>query len=71
VFPVMDERLQHSLLRILATQLRDNVNTWVLHSDDTYTPIVPAQGEQVIDSHQVFMHKSVGLDELPDGISAP
>ncbi|MFN8530278.1 MAG: polyphosphate kinase 1 [Anaerolineae bacterium] len=65
VFPVMDVRLQHQLLRILGTQIRDNVNRWVLNSDDSYVPVSPQADEAVIDSHAIFMEDSFGLDELP------
>ncbi|MDX2162902.1 MAG: polyphosphate kinase 1 [bacterium] len=68
VFPVLDVRLQHSLLRILATQLQDNVNAWVQHPDDSYTPVIPAPGERLIDSQAIFMEDSAGLRDLPPGL---
>ncbi|HLU08613.1 MAG TPA: polyphosphate kinase 1 [Oceanobacillus sp.] len=63
VFPVLDERIQRQVLRILHTSLRDNHNAWELLPDDTYVRVQPAPDEPVIDSQQIFMQDSYGLDE--------
>lgn len=63
VFPVTDERVQRQVMRILNTSLRDNYNAWELQSDDSYLRIVPAEGEPIIDSQQIFTQDSSGLDD--------
>lgn len=65
VFPILDARLRHKVLRILATDLRNNTHSWELQSDGTYTRIHPADGEEIIDSQYIFMQDSAGLDILP------
>jgi polyphosphate kinase len=68
VFPVIDVRLQRKLLRLLATQLQDNVNVWELRADDQYVPLTPRDGTPLIDSQYLFMQDSFGLDVMPYGI---
>lgn len=63
VFPVLDERIQRQVMRILHTSLRDNYNAWEMLPDDHYRRIEPAPGEPVFDSHQIFMQDSTGVDE--------
>jgi len=65
VFPILDATLQHETLRVLATSLRDNVRAWTLGENDTYTRVQPDQGVPRIDSQEVFMEDSFGLDVLP------
>lgn len=64
VFPILDERIQRQVLRILYTSLSDNYNSWELLPDDTYRRIQPADDKPVIDSHQIFMQDSYGLDSF-------
>jgi polyphosphate kinase len=64
VFPVLDERLQRQVLRVLATQMRDTRNAWELRPDDTYCRLAEP-GDPAIDSHSIFLHDSFGMDELP------
>jgi len=68
VFPVMEERLQHQLLRILGTQLHDNYNAWELRSDDVYVPVERGENEAILDSQAAFMEDSFGLELLPAGM---
>lgn len=63
VFPVLDERVRRLVMRILYTSLRDNYNAWQLLPDDSYLRVSPAEGEPVLNSHQIFMQDSAGLDE--------
>lgn len=65
VFPVLDERLQRKALRILATQLRDNVGAWGLQPDDRYVRIQRDENDPMINSQALFMSDSYGLDILP------
>lgn len=65
VFPVLDERVQERVLRILFTGLLDNVNAWALQPDTTYTRLSPAPGEPPLDSQAVFMDNSSGIEQLP------
>lgn len=69
VFPLIDTRLQHQLLRNLNTQLSDNVNAWELQSNDAYVRVTPAEGEAIIDSHTIFMSDSTGISDIPAGTS--
>jgi polyphosphate kinase len=61
VFPVIDERLQAQVYRLLMTCLADNVNAWELQPDGCYRHLQPASGEEAIDSHQICMVDSFGL----------
>ncbi|MBZ0275429.1 MAG: polyphosphate kinase 1 [Anaerolineae bacterium] len=65
VFPVLDARVQRQILRILATNLADNMLAWELHPDDRYYLRQPGEGEPVISSQEIFMQNSVGLDQMP------
>jgi polyphosphate kinase len=53
------------VMRILATQLLDNQNAWELQANGSYLPIMPAEQETRINSQQIFMENSFGLDLLP------
>ena len=64
VFPVMDARLQKQVLRIFETSLADNTQSWALGPEGTYEPLQPAEGEPAINSQELFMEDSFGL-ELP------
>jgi len=62
IFPILDEGLRAKVLRILATDLRNNTATWELQSDGTYIKRKAAEGEPLIDSQSIFMEDSAGLD---------
>jgi polyphosphate kinase len=64
VFPILDSRLQRSIIRILWTSLLDNRNAWALQPDGYYQG-VPADGP-VYDSQNIFMENSFGLETMPD-----
>ncbi len=63
LYPVLDERLQNYLLRMLRTGLQDNVGAWDMQPDGSYIKREPAPGEDVIDSQAIFMQYSFGLTE--------
>lgn len=65
VFPVIDPRLQRRALRILANDLKCNVNAWELGNDAIYHRLTPEPGEPPFDSQEIFMRDSFGLDILP------
>lgn len=65
VFPVMEKNLQKRILRILATYLNDNERAWDMHPDGTYTQVERRKNDPTIDSQQLFMQDSSGLDETP------
>jgi polyphosphate kinase len=65
VFPVLDGRMQQQVLRILATQLRDNQDAWEMDGNGEYRHIEPAPDELPIRSQWVFMDDSFGLHEQP------
>ncbi len=62
VFPVIDERIRHQVMRILRTSLADNTNAWEQLPDDTYRRIEAAPDESIIDSQYEFMRDSFGVD---------
>ncbi len=65
VFPIFSAELQHRLLRMLATYLRDNQLGWELGPDGEYRRLAPAPGEPPINCQEIFMKDSAGLDILP------
>jgi len=65
VFPVLDASLRRKVLRILATQLRDNQGSWQLLPNGLYAQIQPFEDEPAFDSQQIFIENSFGLDILP------
>jgi polyphosphate kinase len=62
VFPVIDERLQAQVYRILMTSLEDNQKSWELDADECYRRVQPAPGEPPVHSQQVFQRDSAGLE---------
>ncbi|HLV37616.1 MAG TPA: polyphosphate kinase 1 [Spirillospora sp.] len=64
-FPVIDPRIQQSVLRILATNLLDNQNVWELQPDGYYRR-AEAGDEPRFDSQAIFMENSLGVENLPD-----
>lgn len=64
-FPILDPGLQHRVLRMLATYLRDNVSGWELQPDGSYQRLTPREGEPPLDCQQMFMLDSAGIDALP------
>ncbi len=65
VFPVLDPRIQRQALRILATQLHDNLDAWELDADGMYHRLQPAPDEAPLRSQTAFMDDSYGIDVLP------
>jgi polyphosphate kinase len=65
VFPVLDQRIQRRLLRILATDLRSNATVWRGLPDGSYERIQPGPDEEIIDSQYVLMQDASGLDIDP------
>ena len=63
VFPVLDPRIQKDVLRILATGLLDNVNTWQLLPDGTYERLKPGQDKTAFSAQDVFMEDSCGIED--------
>jgi polyphosphate kinase len=62
VFPVLDVALQKRILRILATYLADNQLAWEMHTDGTYSRVVPAEGEPPLNAQEMFMMDSAGIE---------
>lgn len=62
VFPVLEPRLRRKMLRILATDLRGNSRTWEMQPDGTYALLSPSPGEAAINSQEIFMQDSAGLE---------
>ncbi|WP_228845406.1 polyphosphate kinase 1 [Phototrophicus methaneseepsis] len=59
VFPIFDQRLREKLLRLLATSLRDNTNTWELRADGKYYRLQPDNA--TVNSQEIFTRRSFGL----------
>ncbi len=62
VFPILDSRLRQKVRRILATDLCTNQRVWIMQPDGIYQRVQLQEGAEQIDSQQVFMHDSAGLD---------
>ncbi|MBK8027389.1 MAG: hypothetical protein IPK19_39870 [Chloroflexi bacterium] len=69
VFPVLDESLQKKVMRMLSTQLADNLDAWDMQSDGSYRRRTPPEGEEGLRSQNEFMKNSFGLKTkaLPQG----
>ncbi|RMG85090.1 MAG: polyphosphate kinase 1 [Chloroflexi bacterium] len=65
VFPLLNPHLREKLLRLLATQLRDNVGAWEMQPDGSYIRRQPSEGEEIIDSQAIFTQNSFGLNLRP------
>lgn len=64
VWPVLEPRLQRRVMRILATDLRCNVNAWEMLPDGRYERVEPGEDAALIDSQYIFTQDSAGLDVL-------
>lgn len=42
--------------QVMSVNLKDNLQTWELRSDNTYERVTPAPGEQPFSAHEYFMH---------------
>ncbi len=67
VYPVLDQNIQADLLRMLRTQLIDNVGAWEMMPDAAYRRVQPQAGEPLVSSQVILMEDSFGLpeDDLP------
>ena len=65
VFPILDQKIQQKVLRLLATQLHDNMDAWELDSEYVYHHLQPAPGEAPLRSQSVFMEDSFGIHQQP------
>ena len=63
LFPVTDERLQTMLLRLLHTNLADNVGAWEMQPDGSYIQREPKAGQPIVDSQVIYTQDSFGLPE--------
>ena len=61
VFPVLDQRLQREILRMLETYTRDNTQAWDLGVDGGYRRLQPAPGEAPFSAQEAFMVNSMGV----------
>src|SRR5690606_17349639 len=67
VFPVLEPRVQKLVMRILVTSLMDNQNAWVLQPNGFYERL--AGETPPVNSHDLFMENSFGVEVLPDWAS--
>lgn len=63
VWPVLRELLREWVLRMMRTQLMDNVGAWEMQPDGSYERIQPEEGERRIDSQSILRQNSWGLPE--------
>ena len=63
VFPVLDPRLQRSVMRILVTSLIDNQNAWELQPDGYYEHV--SNDGPRYNSQDIFMENTYGIEDLP------
>ncbi|MAS34944.1 MAG: polyphosphate kinase 1 [Anaerolineaceae bacterium] len=63
VFPVLDPRLQRSVMRILVTSLIDNQNAWELQPDGYYERV--SNDGPRYNSQDIFMENTYGIEDLP------
>jgi polyphosphate kinase len=66
VCPLLDPRLQERALRVLSTQMKDNVNAWQMLSNGTYERMLPTDDAGLINSQAIFTEYSFGLEQLMD-----
>lgn len=62
VFPILDERIQRQVLQVLASNLADNQDSWVLGPDGEYQRLEAASEAERLRSQTVFMQDSFGID---------
>ena len=65
VFPILDSNIQHQVLRILATQLADNTLVWEMCPDGNFRRRHIEASAEPINSQNIFLQNSSGLDQLP------
>ncbi len=56
LFRIEDDLLEKQLMNILAFNLRDNVNTYIMLEDGTYVPKIKSPGEEDFNIHKEFFH---------------
>ena len=62
MFPILDEKIQNKIFKIIEIILKDNVKARILGSDGIYRKLSPAEGEIPIDS-QMELCKDIALLE--------
>ncbi|MFT4736856.1 MAG: polyphosphate kinase [Paraglaciecola sp.] len=55
IFKIKDSLLKQQVINILSYNLKDNVNTYEMHDDGSYTPLEPGE-EPPFDIHKEFFH---------------
>jgi polyphosphate kinase len=65
VTPIIDQRTQQRLLRILATDLQNTTGGWELLSSGEYVRKTPSPDQPTIDSQALFMQDAFGLNQQP------
>lgn len=54
LFQIVDEHARQEAINILAYNLKDNVNSWLMQEDGSYQPVHPAAGEAAFNIHKSF-----------------
>ncbi len=71
VFPILDERLQQRVARLLATDLENTSGAWILQPDHSYARMLTTKGAVTVDSQAAFMRDSFGLLLSLDPVTDP
>lgn len=58
-FPIRNASLRRKVKKVVNLQLRDNVNSWELAMDGTYTQLAPSEGELIVDSHAILLKEGL------------
>ncbi|WP_194777726.1 polyphosphate kinase 1 [Pararhodonellum marinum] len=63
LFRIDSPFLEKQLMNILAYNLKDNVNTYIMQEDGTYEIKLPVEGEEEFNIHQKFFELDTGIIE--------
>ncbi|GAB3667958.1 RNA degradosome polyphosphate kinase [Echinicola sediminis] len=63
LFRVQDSLLEKQLMNILAYNLKDNVNAYIMQEDGTYVAKQPKDGEKEFNIHREFFHLNTDIVE--------
>ena len=59
ITPVEDPMARERIWNMLDVQLRDNRQSWLMNSDGSYTQLMPADGADVVATHETLMKAAV------------
>lgn len=72
LFPIESQSMKVALMeQMMQPVLADNANAHELHSDGSYTPIEPAEGEELFDSQDWFLNHPLFELNIDDTMTNP